>query len=289
MSGKRRWAPRPGAELVPGWTALEHLGGGARTEAWRCASDDRLAVVKLLRPGRDSERDRQRLAEELEAYRDAVHPLFPRLLDADLDHARPWMALEHVDGAPLSRIVPDTGPLDLDQALPLLRHLAAGLADLHERGRVHLDVKPSNVVLAATPRLLDLGASRTTVEAAGLGAGIGTWHAMAPEQRDPGRFGPVGPAADVWGIGSTLLYAVTGATPLRARRDEPGPDEADVAAAARRATDRAPRTLRDLLHRCLATTPDDRPSAGDLAGDAADTTPPAGLVRRLGSMLRGEG
>lgn len=289
MSGKRRWNPQPGSELVPGWTALEHLGGGSRTEAWRCADDDRLAVVKLLRPGRESERDHLRLAEELRAYGDAAHPVFPRLLDADLDHDPPWIALEHVDGPPLSQVVRSTGPLDLDQALPVLRVLAAGLADLHGRGRVHLDVKPSNVVLAATPRLLDLGASRTITEAAALGAGIGTWHAMAPEQRDPARFGPVGPAADVWGIGSTLLHGVTGTTPLRARRDEPPPDEAEVAAAARDATNRAPRALRDLLVRCLATAPDDRPSAAELAGGAQQTAAPSGLVRRLGAMLRGDG
>lgn len=288
MSGKRRWNPRPGSELVPGWTALEHLGGGSRTEAWRCADDDRLAVVKLLRPGRGTERDHLRLAEEVRAYADAEHPVFPRLLATDLDHAPPWIALEHVDGPPLSAVVRTTGPLDVDQALPVLRALAAGLADLHARGRVHLDVKPSNVVLAATPRLLDLGASRTVSDAATIGPGIGTWHAMAPEQRDPDRFGPVGPAADVWGIGSTLLHGVTGTTPLRARRDEPSPDEADVAAAARDAASAAPRALRELLVGCLATDPADRPTAAELAGGAEQAAPPPGLVRRLGAMLRGD-
>ncbi len=288
MSSKRRWDPGPGSELVPGWTALEHLGGGRRTEAWRCADDDRLAVVKLLRPGRDAERDHRRLAEELRAYEDAEHPVFPRLLAADLDHDPPWFALEHVDGPPISRVVRDTGPLDLEQALPVLRLLAAGLADLHARDRVHLDVKPSNVVLAATPRLLDLGASRTFAEAATLGAGIGTWHAMAPEQRDPARFGPVGPAADVWGIASTVLYAVTGNSPLRARRDEPAPDEDAVAAAARAAAGRAPRPLRALLAACLATAATERPAAAELAAAADRAAPAPGLVRRLGAALRGD-
>lgn len=289
MSPKRRWNPDPGSELVPGWTALEHLGGGRRTEAWRCADDERLAVVKLLRPGRDQDRDRERLAEEVRAYVDAVHPVFPRLLATDLDHDPAWIALEHVDGPPLSQVVRDTGPLDLDQALPLLRVLAAGLADLHARGRVHLDVKPSNVVLAASPRLLDLGASRTVDDAAVLSAGIGTWHAMAPEQTDPDRFGPVGPPADVWAIGTTLLYAVTGNSPLRARRDDPAPDEADLAAAARQAATGAPREVRDLLVRCLATDPADRPAASELGGDAEQTVPPPGLVARLGAILRGDG
>lgn len=289
MSRKRRWAPADGEELVPGWTALEHLGGGRRTEAWRCASDDRLAVVKVLRPGRDAERDRDRLAEEAAAYADAVHPAFPRLLATDLDHDPAWIALEHVDGPPVSSVVKRHGPLDLEQALPLLRALAAALADLHERGRVHLDVKPSNVVLAAEPRLLDLGASRTIEDAAALGAGVGTWHSMAPEQRDPDRFGQVGPAADVWAIGSTLLYAVTGSTPLRTRRDDPPPDEADVAASARAAAARAPRELRDVLARCLATDPAARPTAAELVGTAATTAAPPGLLNRLGAMLRDRG
>lgn len=287
MSRRRRWEPAPGAELVPGWTALEHLGGGRRTEAWRCADDERLAVVKLLRPGRDAERDRERLAEEVRAYRDAVHPAFPRLLATDLDHDPPWLALEHVDGAPLSRVVRDHGPLDLEQALPLLRTLAAALGDLHARRRVHLDVKPSNVVLAATPRLLDLGASRSVEDAHELRGGIGTWHSMSPEQRDPERFGQVGPAADVWAIGSTLLYGVTGSTPLRARRDDPAPDEDEIAASARAATAAAPRGLQDVLARCLATDPTARPSAAALAEAGGAAVPPPGVLRRLGAMLRG--
>lgn len=289
MSRKRRWAPAEGTELVPGWTALEHLGGGRRTEAWRCADDDRLAVVKLLRPGRDDERDRDRLAEEAAAYADAVHPAFPRLLATGLDHDPAWIALEHVDGPPVSRVVKRHGPLDLEQALPLLRALAAALADLHARGRVHLDVKPSNVILAAEPRLLDLGASRTIADAAELGGGIGTWHSMAPEQRDPARFGSVGPAADVWAIGSTLLHAVTGQRPLRARRDDPAPDEADIAASARAAVAQAPRELRSLLERCLATDPAARPTAIELTSTATTTSAPPGFLNRLGAVLRDRG
>ena len=273
---------------MPGWTALEHLGGGRRTEAWRCADDDRLAVIKLLRPGRDEERDHRRLAEEVRAYRDAVHPAFPRLLDVDLDHDPPWIALEHVDGPPLSRVVRAHGPLDLEPALALLEALATALADLHDRGRVHLDVKPSNVVLSTEARLLDLGASRTVEDARDLGGGIGTWHSMAPEQVDPDRFGPVGPAADVWAVGSTLLYALTGDAPLRARRDEPTPDEADVATGARAAAASAPRQVRDLLTACLATDPVDRPTADDLTRSVASTAAPAGLLRRLGAMIRGQ-
>lgn len=285
MSPRRSWDPAPGADLVPGWTALAPLGGGRRTEAWRCADDDRLAVVKVLRPGRTGPDDVAMLRAEAEAYRDAAHPMFPALLAEGLDDDPAWLAFEHVDGMSLDTLVATAGPLDLDQALPLAASLATGLAHLHARGRVHLDVKPSNVVLAAVPRLLDLGASRTVEAAREAGAGIGTWHSRAPEQQDPGRFGALGPATDVWGMAVTVLHAVTGEEPLRARRDDA--DEEEVAAAARGATDRTPGPLRAVLRACLATAPAERPDAASVADMVAASRPPDGVVSRLGRALRG--
>lgn len=284
---RRGWDPAPGDELVGGWTALASLGGGLRTEAWRCADDERLAVVKVLRPGRTGPDDVAMLRAEAQAYRDADHPMFPALLDEALDEEPAWIALEHVDGVSLDRVVSTHGPLDLDQALPLLASLAAGLDHLHGRGRVHLDVKPSNVVLAEVPRLLDLGASRTLDAARDAGPGIGTWHSRSPEQQDPAGFGAMGPASDVWGIGITVLFAVTGAEPMRARHDDDPPHEAALAATARQAVAAAPRRLHELLVACLATDPADRPTAAEVLEHVAATTRPHGVVGRLGRMLRG--
>ena len=78
---------------------------------------------------------------------------------------------------------------------------------------MHLDIKPSNVVMTDPPRLIDLGAARSFVELEARRTPIGTAAYMAPEQCDPGST-PVGPPADVWGVGTTLYHALTGRRPF---------------------------------------------------------------------------
>ena len=77
-------------------------------------------------------------------------------------------------------------------------------------GWVHLDVKPRNVVMTSSPRLIDLSVARRVGAARRISRPVGTDAYMAPEQCDPARFTEIGPAADVWGLGATLFEALTG-------------------------------------------------------------------------------
>src|SRR3546814_7008696 len=81
-------------------------------------------------------------------------------------------------------------------------------------GQVHLDIKPSNIIMGAPARLIDLSLMRTTEVAAALDKPIGTDAYMAPEQCLPGEYAVPGPASDVWGIGATLFHAVSGYLPF---------------------------------------------------------------------------
>lgn len=287
---KRSWKAARGTELVPGRRVIERLGGGRRTEVYRCTDDATGApvVVKVLRPGRTEERDVRMLRREARTLGSLDHAGFPTLLDQDLDADPAWIVMTQVDGPHLSDLVRDYGPIEVEQAIALARDVADALAHLHGRGRVHLDVKPSNVVMGERPVLLDLGASRRVDRAATLSAGVGTLTYLSPEQAEPGTFGVPAPPSDVWGLGMTLLRSLTGQNPLMARRDEAHADEAELANACRDAAGAIAPPLRDLVAACLATDPADRPTPADIVARAALGTPStSGVVRRFSTFLRG--
>ena len=269
---KRSWRTRPGHELVPGLRVVERLGGGRRTEVYRCMGGDHeepvVVVVKVLRPGRTDERDVRMLRREAATLAALDHPGFPTLVDQRLEADPAWIAMRDVAGPHLSDLVRDRGTLGVDTALALAVEVADALAHLHARDRVHLDVKPSNVVLGTRAVLLDLGASRQVERAARLRPGVGTLSFLAPEQAAPGTVGVPAPASDVWGLGITLLRSVTGRNPLVARRaDAPPPEPELVAACLDLAREVAP-PLGDLLVTCLALDPAARPRAADIAAGA---------------------
>ena len=129
--------------------------------------------------------------------------------------------LEHLEGPTLDELLRRDGTLALEQLLPLALHVASALHYMAAEGVVHLDVKPSNVVMGAPPRLIDLSVARTLEQAAKLRSPIGTDAYMAPEQRAPD--GRLGPPTDVFGLAATLRASLPRRTPReldrgRARR-----------------------------------------------------------------------
>ena len=151
------------------------------------------------------------------------HPVIVRGFDSVLDGPRPHLVLEHLEGPRLSTLIRKYGTLPVEQLVPLAVQLCSALHYLHGEGIVHLDVKPSNIIMGAPPRLIDLSVALTAAECETLEVRVGTDGYMAPEQCDPVALGPVGPAADVWGLGVTLHRAVTGERPFGepAGRDAP--------------------------------------------------------------------
>ena len=208
------WGFEEGDELVPGRTVLDTIGGGSRYEALLVWDERRhaLMVAKVLRPHLvDDARAVLDLAAEGEALEALQHPIILRGFEAVLDGDRPHLLVEHLEGPTLRWVIRRTGPLGLEQMLPLALHLASALHFLHGEGWVHLDVKPDNVILGVPPRLIDLSVARPLEAAALIHSTIGTDGYMAPEQRDPEAHpGAIGPAADVYGLGVTLRHAWTG-------------------------------------------------------------------------------
>jgi serine/threonine protein kinase len=271
---KQNWELAEGDEIAPGRHAVKRLGGGHRYEAY-LAWDDHLhalVVIKVVRPHLVADehtlgglRGEARMLERLD------HPVLLRGFDAVLEGPRPHLVLEHLEGPRLSSYLRRYGPLPVEQVVPLAVQVSAALHYLREESVVHLDVKPSNIIMGGPPRLIDLSVALDAGDAAELRHPVGTDAYMAPEQCDPVALGPVGAPADVWGIGVTLYRAATGSRPF------PDPVEGAKAPAERYPQlthepkppppERIGPLLAEPIMSCLRREPAERPTAGALADE----------------------
>ncbi|WP_432058611.1 serine/threonine-protein kinase [Streptomyces sp. bgisy022] len=244
---------------------LEHClgaGGMGVVHLARSTSGMRVAVkVVHERYALDPE-FRGRFRQEVAAARRVSGAFTAPVVDADPEGERPWMATLYIPGPTLSEEVKRNGPMDPDQSRRLMAGLAEALRDIHRVGVVHRDLKPSNVLLAGDgPKVIDFGISRPRDSELRTETGklIGTPPFMAPEQfRRPRE---VGPAADVFALGSLMVHATTGRGPF----DSDSPyvvayqvvhDEPDLTG--------VPESLAPLVLRCLTKEPDDRPTPDEL-------------------------
>lgn len=244
-------------------------------------------MVKIVRPALvEDERTLRGLAAEAEMLARANHPVVVRGFGAELDSPRPHLTLEHLDGPRLSSLVRKHGPLLSDQLASLGIQLAAAAHYLQSEGIVHLDIKPSNVIMGAPSRLIDLSVACTTEEAAALTATVGTAAFMAPEQADPGGRLAIDAPADVWGIGATLYQGLTGQRPFP-KRDPESELRADrfpqLAGPPIEPDRKLPRSLVEPIMACLDPDPAARPTAAAL-GDQLEVVLEAEPEMRLGRL-----
>ena len=273
------WQLSEGDEIVPGRIALSLLGGGRRYEAYLAWDEhlQALVVAKLLRPDQVTS-GRGSLDGEAGLLAALAHPLLMRTFGVVIGGPRPHLVLEHIEGPRLSTLIRG-GRLALEQVLPLGLDLVRLLRYLHAERVLHLDVKPRNVIMAGRPRLIDLSVACRIEDIPGLRAPVGTDAYMAPEQCEVARFGELGPASDVWGVGATLFEALSGAQPFR-RDGEPFPQLRSSPAPLPR---HVPAPLRALMLDCLAPRPSDRPTLPE-CGDRLEALvkrQPAPRVSRL--------
>lgn len=266
-----RWGLRQGDRIAPGLHAVKLLGGGHRYEAY-LAWDDRLralVVAKVVRPELVGDRSTiEGLTSEARLLERLNHPALVRSFGSRLAGPRPHVVLEHLEGPRLSTLLRKYGPLLPEQVVPLALQLCAAVHYLHHERVVHLDVKPSNIIMAGTPRLIDLSVALTLEESARLGSPVGTDSWMAPEQCRPSELGPVGPPADVWAIGATLYRASTGRRPFREGDPESRVPEERWPQLVEPPT-ALPRDLlpvvAEVIADCLSRDPSDRPVPGEVA------------------------
>ncbi|MER5501881.1 serine/threonine-protein kinase [Streptomyces sp. NPDC002561] len=219
------------------------------------------AAVKVIRPefARDTEFG-QRFAREVRAAQRVRGAHLAPLLDADPHAEQPWLATAFVAGPTLRDLVTERGPLPAPQALLLAWGIAHALADIHAAQVVHRDLKPGNIMLDETgPKVIDFGIVKSLTQSVTYSSHstrIGTPLYMSPEQA-MGR--TVGAPSDVFALGSTLYFLVTGREAFGAENEwgvahRIVADEPDLSAV-------PSEPLRDLVSACLDKHPGERPEA----------------------------
>lgn len=267
MASEDRWGCEDDEPLAPGLYAKGLLGGGRRYEAYLAFSEElfALVVVKVLRPNRvRDEGALAGLAAEAAMLERLSHPVLLRSFGAELSGDRPHLVLEYLEGPRLSTLIRRYGPLALEQLAPLAIQVCSALHYLARQGVVHLDVKPSNIIMGAPPRLIDLSVARSVEQARAIDSVIGTDAYMAPEQCLAGSGPEIGPAADVWGIGATLYEAACGYRPF------PEPGEGEERYPQLRfdplpMREGLPGPLVDIVMACLQRDPALRPAPAEIA------------------------
>lgn len=230
-------------------------------------------AVKVVAPALDQDpQAAERFAREVRVTQSVDGNHVARILDADVDAPRPWLASAYVPGPALDELVADTGPLPAADTLLIALGMARALTAIHAAGVVHRDVKPANVILdEAGPKIIDFGIVTSLTEPATADADaarIGTLPYMSPEQA---RGRPVGPSSDIFSLGSTIYFLATGRaafdaddefeTVYRIIHEEP-----DLSAV-------HPRLCR-VLRACLAKDPKRRPTPVQVAAICADELGP---------------
>jgi serine/threonine protein kinase len=264
-----RWDFREEDEIVPGLTSLKLLGGGLRYEAY-LAWHERLralVVAKVVRPALvEDATTLAGLQREIELLEQLNHPIVVRSFGGEPGGPRPHVVLEHLEGPRLSSLQRRHGPLLLEQLVAVAIEISSALHYLAGEGLVHLDVKPSNIIMGGPPRLIDLSVARTVEQCATLRSQVGTEAYMAPEQAAV-QSEQLGPPADVWGLGATLHEGVTGNRPFKKRvRDSALPEERfpQLSEQPPELPARVPAALAASIMACLAREPAARPTPAEL-------------------------
>jgi serine/threonine-protein kinase len=299
-------APETAAGPLPvavgGYQVMGELGRGGMSVVYlaRQASPERLVALKMILAGAHADAERRaRLLAEADAMARLQHPHIVQVYEVGNHEGLPFLALEFLPGGSLGQRLGGV-PLEAGKAASLLETIARAVHHGHQRGVIHRDLKPGNILLTANPdsasrgpqpgrrpegedpasaAAVDLGEWTVKVADFGLaklerkdltatGALLGTPSYMAPEQARGS--GDVGPAADVYALGAILYECLTGRPPFRAAtpldtlaqvvEDEPVPP--------RRLVPRVPRDLETVCLKCLEKDPARRyASAQGLAED----------------------
>jgi serine/threonine protein kinase len=210
----------PGVGDQLGRYALEEeLGRGAMGTVYRATTDGGAVALKVLRPELAADETfRRRFAREGRIAASLRHPHIVEVVDAGEADGLPYLASRLVVGHSLAERIGESGPLSEAELVGVLGEVARALDVLHERGLVHRDVKPANVMLDVDGRagLTDFGLARGAADTVLTTPGrvSGTVDYLAPEVI---RGGDATPASDVYALGCVAYECATGAPPFGGR------------------------------------------------------------------------
>ena len=241
-------------------------------------------------PGKAGELLRERFARESRSLSAIRHPNLITLYEVGEHEGRPYAVLEWIEGQTLDALVREGRPLPESQAARLVAKVGMAAHYLHLNGYLHRDIKPENVLLRdGEPVLADLGLVKETGDEVGSnltiqGAAIGTPDFAAPEQIR-GDHDQTGPQSDVFGLGATLYFLLTGKPPRGESRTIPQFLAQRIAPPTRHRPELDP-ALSDMCRRALARDPSRRFRS---AQSFADSLIRWALIRDQGQAIYGKG
>lgn len=252
----------------------ELVGGGmARVFIARDVGLDRMVVVKVLPPDLAAGVSAERFRREIMTVSQLQNPHIVPILKAGEFEGIPYFVMPYIEGESLATVLAAGPTLAVSLTVRILKDVARALAFAHQRGIVHRDIKPGNILLSAgSATVTDFGVSKALSSArrtsgdkaadlTNTGMSLGTLLYMAPEQAagDPNIDG----RADIYSLGATAYQMLTGSAPfanlspramLAARLTKRPP-------AISKSRRDVPTALERLIMRCLATDPEDRPQS----------------------------
>jgi serine/threonine protein kinase len=259
-------------------------GMGSVYRAVRLEDDAPVALKVVLSSHAQNPRFLARFAREGRLASALDHPHLVRVYEAGTEEGVPFLAMAFVEGVDLDGVIAESGALHPAAAARITAQVASGLDAAHERGLVHRDVKPQNVLLerrasGAHAYLADFGLSKhveSTSGVTGTGQWVGTVEYAAPEQV---QAEPTDSRTVVYSLGCVLYKALTGSVPYPRDRDVdamlahitgPPPKVTDITA-------EAPGEFDPVIRRAMAGRPEDRyQSAGELGEAAVEAAREAG-------------
>lgn len=258
---------------IPGYEIQQFLGSGGSGAVWKAVQTglNRLVAIKVINTDRRVQ-SRSRLEQECRLLASADHAHLVAVYANGLVQDTPWLAMEYCPNGTLAGRLRQ--PWNPREAATLVMKVAGAVKAIHEKGIIHRDIKPGNILLdgEGQPKLADFDLARKLnheEELTRTSSILGTPAYIAPEQV---RGGNVDRRADVHGLGAVLYHLLTGRAPflaesaygvlLQAAHSDPIPPIVISPA--------IPADLDQICRKCLAKDPVERyRSAGDLAEDLA--------------------
>jgi serine/threonine-protein kinase len=221
---RREFEARSSTQRIPGYRILKRLGAGAMATVFKAhqLSLDRPVAIKVL-PKKFTDNDKfiERFYKEGRAAAKLNHPNIVGAYDVGKAGEHHFFVMEYVDGETVYDRIVRKKRVDEAKAINIVKQVARALQHAHDRGFVHRDIKPKNIMIAkdGTVKLADLGLARgiSDKEAAKaeVGRAYGTPYYISPEQiRGEMK---IGPEADIYGLGATFYHMVTGKVPYEGK------------------------------------------------------------------------
>lgn len=275
---------------------LEEIARGGMGVVYRArqASLNRTVALKMILAGQfASPADVQRFRTEAEAAANLQHPNIVAIHEVGEHEGRHYFSMDYVEGKNLGALLKEQGPLPATRAAELAKTLAEAVHYAHQRGTLHRDLKPQNILMdpEGRPRITDFGLAKRLHAADTLtatGAVMGSPSYMSPEQAQ-GRNDLVGPASDVYSLGAVLYEILTGRPPFlgdspMATMNKVMNEEPPRLRSSRSTT---PTDLETICLKCLEKDPSRRyPTARALAEDLARFLAGDPVQARPASALR---